>query len=99
MAKPHLGLGDYQVLRYRAVERYLHLVFIAHLLLTHLALTASDAQAEIKNTRHDLRLPSIPQLQQRLRETLVREALANLEKRPRLRSFARKMKELFAMSG
>ena len=35
--KQNLGLGDYQFLRYRAVERYLHLVMIAHLLLTHLA--------------------------------------------------------------
>jgi SRSO17 transposase len=99
MSKQYLGLGDYQLLRYRAVERYLHLVLIAYLLLTHLALAAPDAQADIKNTRHDLRLPSIPQLQQRLRETLVRETLATLEKRPRLRSFARKMKELFAMCG
>jgi SRSO17 transposase len=98
MSKQYLGLGDYQVLRYRAVERYLHLVLIAYLLLTHLALAAPDAQAEIKNTRHDLRLPSIPQLQQGLRETLVREALARLEKDPRHRRFARKMKELFAMS-
>ena len=35
--KQNLGLGDYQYLRHRAVERYLHLVMIAHLLLTHLA--------------------------------------------------------------
>jgi hypothetical protein len=40
MSKQHLGLGDYQVLRYRGVERYLHLVMIAYLLLTHLALVS-----------------------------------------------------------
>lgn len=38
MSKQHLGLGDYQMLRYRGIERYLCLVLIAHLLLTHLAL-------------------------------------------------------------
>jgi SRSO17 transposase len=36
MSKQHLGLGDYQFLRYTAVERYLQLVLISHHLLTHL---------------------------------------------------------------
>jgi hypothetical protein len=30
MSKQHLGLGDYQCLRYTAVERYLHLVLTSH---------------------------------------------------------------------
>lgn len=44
MSKQYLGLGDYQLLEYRGVVRYLHLVLIAYLLLTHLAL-AADAKA------------------------------------------------------
>ena len=44
-SKQYLGLGDYQMLRYRGIERYLHLVLIAHLLLTHLGGVAQGAQA------------------------------------------------------
>ena len=62
MSKQYLGLGDYQVLRYRAVERYLHLVLIAYLLLTHLGVFQPDAQADRQNDDKPLRLPSIPKL-------------------------------------
>lgn len=34
-AKQYLGMGDYQLLKYRAVEKHLHLVMCAHCLLTH----------------------------------------------------------------
>jgi SRSO17 transposase len=64
MSKQHLGLGDYQVLRYRGVARYLHLVMIAYLLLTHLAFDQPDVQAAIQaKQRSELRLPSVPELQ------------------------------------
>src|SRR5207244_648063 len=36
--KQHLGLGDYRVLRYRAVVRHLHLVDVAYACLTHVGL-------------------------------------------------------------
>ena len=51
MSKQHLGLGDYHLLRYRGIERYLCLVLIAHLLLTHLAFDAPDAKLATKETR------------------------------------------------
>ena len=98
MSKQYLGLGDYQVLRYRAVERYLHLVLIAYLLLTHLALDAPDVQAAIKKHNTPLRLPSIPQLQHTLRGMLWQDAIQRLEKRPRQRGLARKIKEIVQMS-
>lgn len=66
MSKQHLGLGDYHLLRYRGIERYLCLVLIAYLLLTHLALDRPDAKAK-PDAKTELRLPSIPQLQQHLR--------------------------------
>jgi SRSO17 transposase len=97
MSKQHLGLGDYQVLRYRAVERYLHLVFIAHLLLTHLALHEPDVQAAIEDHCTPLRLPSIPQLQQTLRTTLLQDVLQRLEKHRGQRGIARKIKEILDM--
>jgi SRSO17 transposase len=97
MSKQNLGLGDYQFLRYRAVERYLHLVLLAYLLLTHLALSAPDVQANIKKRKQVLRLPSMAQLQQHLRETLWREVLQNLEKRPRQCKITRIIKELLQL--
>jgi SRSO17 transposase len=97
MSKQYLGLGDYQLLRYRAVERYLHLVLIAHLLLTHLALREPDVQAAIKNHSAPLRLASVPQLQQTLRTMLLQDAFQRLEKRPGQRRFARKIKEIISM--
>lgn len=97
MSKQHLGLGDYQVLRYRAVERYLHLVLLAHLLLTHLALREPDVQAAIKDHCTPLRLPSVPQLQQTLRDMLLQDVLQRLEKRRAQRGIARKIKEILNM--
>jgi SRSO17 transposase len=93
MSKQYLGLGDYQLLRYRAVERYLHLVLIAYLLLTHQALQEPDVQAAIQDHRALLRLPSIPQLQQTLREALWEDVIQRLENNPRHRHTARKIKE------
>ena len=98
MSKQHLGLGDYQVLRYRAVERYLHLVFLAHLLLTHLALREPDVQAAIRDHCTPLRLPSVLQLQQTLRTMLLQDVLQRLEKRRGQRGVARKIKEILSMS-
>jgi hypothetical protein len=94
MSKQYLGLGDYQLLRYRAVERYLHLVLIAHLLLTHLAATGSGAQADAKGKRDPLRLPSVPQMQERLRAALWDDVIQRIEKGTRYRGFAKKIKEL-----
>jgi SRSO17 transposase len=92
MSKQYLGLGDYQMLEYRGVVRYLHLVLIAYLLLTHLALVA-DAKACAKRLTL-LRLPSILQLQQTLRSQLWDAMIQHLETGQRTRAAARKIKEL-----
>jgi SRSO17 transposase len=92
MSKQHLGLGDYHLLRYRGIERYLCLVLIAHLLLTHLALDAPDAKAKL-NTRAELRLPSVPQLQQDLRRQLWNHVLDGLSKNKTTRRAAKKLRE------
>jgi hypothetical protein len=93
MSKQHLGLGDYQLLRYRGIERYLCLVLIAYLLLTHLAVCGLDAQA--KKSKKKLRLPSIPQLQETLRRKLLEDTINGLVTGKRNRLAARKMKEVF----
>jgi hypothetical protein len=91
-SKQHLGLGDYQVLRYRGVVRYLHLVLIAYLLLTHLGLCAPDVQADVQG-RSVLRLPSIPELQTRLRGLLWDSLVMGLEKGKRTFAAAKKVRE------
>jgi SRSO17 transposase len=93
MAKQHLGLGDYQFLGYRAIENYLRLVLLAYLLLTHQALSASDAKAELKKRHSVLRLASIPHLQQELRAAIWDDAVQRMQKRVKQPSIARKIKE------
>ncbi len=97
MSKQYLGLGDYQVLRYRAVERYLHLVLIAYLLLTHLGATSPDAQADCRNDDKPLRLPSVPKLQQNLRLKLWEDAIQTMENGVRYRQIAKKVKALILL--
>lgn len=96
MSKQYLGLGDYQVLRYRAVERYLHLVLIAYLLLTHQALREPDVQAELQSS-NSLRLSSLPPLQQQLRMLLWRTTIPRLARNPQNRRFARKITEFLVL--
>ena len=96
MSKQHLGLGDYQLLRYRGIERYLCLVLIAYLLLTHLAIDEADAQAKTRR-QAELRLPSIPQLQQQLRSRLWDDVIRTWETGTRYRAAARKIKEVIQL--
>lgn len=95
-SKQYLGLGDYQVLRYRGIERYLCLVLIAHLLLTHLGVIACGAQAEPDKTK-PLDLPSVPQLQSLLRSKLWDDTIDSLEKGTRNRRVGKKLKELIKL--
>lgn len=92
MSKQNLGLGDYHLLRYRGIERYLCLVLIAHLLLTHLALGSPDAKAKL-NARADVRLPSVPQLQHDLRTEMWNHVLNGLEKNKTTRRAAKRLRE------
>jgi len=95
-SKQYLGLGDYQVLRYRGIERYLCLVLIAHLLLTHLGAAAQGAQAEPKATT-PLDLPSVPQLQTVLRSKLWDDNINSMEQGPRNRRVGQKLKQLILL--
>ncbi len=92
-SKQNLGLGDYQVLRYRSVERYLHLVMIAHLLRTHLGVNEPGTQADC-NENDPLRLPSVPRLQQLVRSKLWDDTINAMEKGSRNRRVAKKLKEI-----
>lgn len=91
MSKQHLGLGDYQLLRYRGIVRYLCLVLIASLLLTHLGIQRLGAKA--KTTTTLLQLPSLAQLQQVLRDKLWDDLIDSFENSSQCRVAARKLKK------
>jgi len=95
-SKQYLGLGDYQVLRYRGIERYLHLVLIAHLLLTHLGANAQGAKAEPEKTK-PLDLQSVPQLQTVLRSKLWDDNINSMEKGSRNRRVGKKLKQMILL--
>ena len=95
MSKQHLGLGDYQFLRYRAVERYLHLVLIAYHLLTHLAKTRSSEKAPLIG-RTPLRLPSVPAMQAILRGILLEDTVNSLAEGKKYKKLAKKLKSMLA---
>ena len=95
--KQNLGLGDYQFLRYRAVERYLHLVMIAHLLLTHLAATGLGAKVKQYKQNSPLRLPSISQMQTQMRKTILDDAIKGMQNSSRYRNVAGKIKQLIML--
>lgn len=95
-SKQYLGLGDYQLLRYRGIERYLCLVLIAHLLLTHLGATAQGAQAELDKNK-PLDLPSVPQLQLTLREKLWDDTINSMEQGTRNRQIGKKLKQVILL--
>jgi Transposase DDE domain len=74
-----LGLGDYQVLHERAIVNHLHLVCLAHLLLTHHAVERVGEQATLSNT--EVRLPPVEQriadLRQATRDERIRRFFRN----------------------
>ena len=93
--KQQLGLGDYRVLRYRAVVRHLHLVDIAYACLTRLALDGRDEQGQHKNAKV-LRLPPISQLKARMRQVAWQEAIDDVVKHSHEKPVLRRLEQLLA---
>jgi tRNA(Glu) U13 pseudouridine synthase TruD len=92
MSKQHLGLGDYQLLRYTAVERYPHLVMISHQFLTHLARDRSGVKEQRKG-RDVLRLVSVEKMQTILWNTLCEDRIKSLADGSKYRAVAKKLKD------
>jgi len=95
--KQHLGLGDYRLLRYRAVVRHLHLVDAAHACLTHLALKdqkRQGAQGERRTKTKPLALPPISQLKARMRQLMWREAVEDVAKVTHDKKVVRRLEKL-----
>jgi SRSO17 transposase len=93
--KQHLGLGDYRVLRYRAVDRHLHLVDVAYACLTHLALTAPGAQGHKKKTSM-LHLPPISALKARMRQVVWQEGIRDVIHHAHEKPVIRRLERLLA---
>ena len=85
--------GDFHSVSPGIAVRYLHLVMIAYLLLTHLGFDEPDAKAAIAQ-RSELRLPSVPELQQHLRGLLWEEAFASLDRSRRYHPFVAKLRSI-----
>ena len=93
--KQHLGLGDYRVLRYRAVVRHLHLVDCAYACLTHLGLKAQCAQGQNK-TKKVLRLETISKLKDRMRRIVWQENVKDVIKYSHEKPVIRRLEKLLA---
>jgi SRSO17 transposase len=83
--KQHLGLGDYQHRWFEGAWHHLHLSCLAHLALTVAELNRLGEKAQRKNAV--LQLPSIRELQNRLRADVWRDLLDKL-RRPSCRDDA-----------
>ena len=91
--KQHLGLGDYRVLRYRAVVRHLHLVDCAYACLTHMGIKAYCVQGQNKNKRV-LRLEPISKLKDRMRRIVWQENVQDVIKYSHEKPVIRRLEKL-----
>jgi len=94
--KQHLGLGDYRVLRYRAIVRHLCLVDSAYACLTHVGITDQHAQGNKKDTKDMLSLPPISRLKVRMHQIVWRQEIQNVIKVSHDKKVIRRMEKLLA---
>jgi SRSO17 transposase len=83
-----LGLGEYQVLHERAIVNHLHLICLAHLMLTHHAMDGVGAKAITSNK--EVRLPSVEQRIESLRKAHRDERIRKLFRKGGLHARYRK---------
>ncbi len=93
--KQHLRLGDYRVLRYRAVARHLCLVDCAYACLTHVGIEAQRAQGQTKET-NALRLEPLSILKQRMRQMVWQENAKDVIKHSHEKPAIRRLEKLLA---
>ena len=93
--KQHLGLGDYRVIRYRAIVRHLHLVDVAYTCLTHAGIKACRAQGQNKKKKV-LRPESISKLKDRMRQIVWQENVNDVIKYSHEKPVIRRLEKLLA---
>jgi SRSO17 transposase len=94
--KQHLGLGDYRVLRYRAVVRHLHLVDGAYACLTHLGVQTQRAQGHTEKNDRVLRLEPISKLKASMRQMVWQENIKEVVKYSHEKPVIRRLEKLLA---
>jgi len=94
--KQHLGLGDYRVLRYRAIVRHLCLVDSAYACLTHVGINSQRAQGNKKDTKYMLRLPPISQLKTHMHQIVWNQEVQNVIKVSHDKKVIRRLEKLLA---
>ena len=94
--KQHLGLGDYRVLRYRAIVRHLCLVDSAYACLTHVGINDQRAQGYKNDTKDMLSLPPISQLKSRMRQIIWNQEVQNVIKVSHDKKVIRRLEKLLA---
>jgi len=93
--KQHLGLGDYRVLRYRAVVRHLRLADCAYACLTHVGIKAYRAQGQ-NESKKVLRLEPISKLKDRMRRIIWQENVQVVIKHSHEKPVIRRLEKLLA---
>ena len=93
--KQHLGLGDYRVLRYRAVVRHLHLVDCAYACLTHVGVKAYRAQG-CNKSKKVLRLEPVSKLKDRMRRMVWQDNVKDVIKYSHEKPVIRRLEKLLA---
>jgi hypothetical protein len=93
--KQHLGLGDYRVLRYRAIVRHLCLVDSAYACLTHIGNESPCAQGH-KQTKDMLSVQSIRQLKAQMRQIIWQQEVKNVIKFTHEKPVIRRLEKLLA---
>jgi len=93
--KQHLGLGDYRVLRYRAVVRHLHLVDCAYACLTHVGIKTCRAQGQNKSKKV-LRLETMSKLKERMLRIVWQENAQDVIKYSHEKPVIRRLEKLLA---
>ena len=94
--KQHLGLGDYRVLRYRAIVRHLCLVDSAYACLTHVGIDSQRAQGYKNDTKNMLLLPPISQLKTRMHQIVWNQEVQNVIKVSHDKKVIRRLEKLLA---
>ena len=94
--KQHLGLGDYRVLRYRAIVRHLCLVDSAYACLTHVGIESQCAQGNKNDTKDMLSLPPISQLKALMHQIVWRQEVQNVINVSHDKKVIRRLEKLLA---
>ena len=93
--KQHLGLGDYQTGWYEGIVHHLHLVSISYLLLIHLGIKLPSLR---RNTKAGVKIVSVRNLQNHLRNIIVKEQIQSCRRMTSPKNIIRKIESLFRLS-